>query len=168
MTEFFEKMLGDTIIKGGEHIMNKFYEMDIFAHIISLIVALVGFAIGDFTKSMQFFILLQFIDVMTGFKKGKQSRRFSSGRLKDGAASKCGAWIYIIIGHAIDMMSTSGTVAVARTLVVSYLTIMELTSIAENAEEISGVKAPTFISKYLAVAKRTLDSTTIENNSEER
>lgn len=166
MIDFITLVLGQTIIKGGEHVMYKFQEMNIASHILSLVVAIVGFAVGDFTKSMQLLIMLQVIDIITGFKKGKDQNVISSVRLKEGAASKFGAWLYIIIGHAIDMMSTSGSIAVARTLVVSYLTIMELTSIAENAEEISKIKPPSFISRYLEVTRTTIDHSSVNEMGE--
>lgn len=138
--------------------------MTTFEHIIAIAISGLTFLIGDFNNAMKLLIALQIVDIFTGLKKGKRSKNLSSRKLKEGAASKFGGWLYVIVGHGIDSMLGLTGIGMARTFVLSYLTLMELMSIAENAEALSGLKAPNLITQYLEVAKKSMDSTELSKD----
>ena len=158
MVTFITKLASGTVVKSANHFSQKFINMTTFEHVAALAMSGVTFLIGDFNNAMKLLIALQVVDVFTGLKKGKKSKNLSSGKLKEGAASKFGGWLYVIVGHGIDSMLGLTGIGVARTFVLSYLTLMELMSISENAESLSGLKAPNLITQYLAVAKNTMDN----------
>lgn len=150
------------LIVGTTHKMST---LTFFDHLIVLGISISSLLIGRWTDAMSLLILLQVIDVITGLTKGKRGKKLSSGELKKGAKSKFGGWLYIIVGNAIDGLLTFGT-PVGKTFVVSYLIVMELMSIVENAEELGAPGAPKFITKYLASAKSQLDNGKNPNEKE--
>lgn len=135
----------------------KLSSLTLLDHLIVFGISISSLLIGSWTDAMSLLILLQLIDVATGLTKGKREKKLSSSELKKGAKSKFGGWLYIIVGNAIDGLLTFGT-PVAKTFVVSYLIVMELMSIVENAEELGAPGAPKFITKYLDSAKNQLDN----------
>lgn len=130
-------------------------------HLIAMIIGCINFVVGDWTTSMTLLIVLQVIDVLTGLKKGKRSKNISSSALKKGARSKFGGWLYIVVGNAIDISMEATGVGLARTVVISYLTLMELISITENAQELGAYEPPKFLTEYLAVTKDKISGSSI-------
>ena len=161
MVAVIYETLNGTVLKSAQHLGGKIMEMTTVEHITAFIVATFVFMFGEFNNAMKFLLILQVVDFATGFLKAKRKQDISSGKLKEGAAAKFGGWIYILVGHGIDFSLGMTGIGIARSLVITYLTIMELTSIAENGEELSGVVVPQFISKYLYVTKKTLGATEI-------
>lgn len=162
--------MGDWGFQKGEYKMNnaiaktvgvtleKVANLTPLEHVLAFGLYLLGLLIGEWTGSMTLLIILQVIDVATGLGKGKKSDSVSSGKLKEGAKSKFGGWLYIIVGNVIDGMLTFG-MPIAKMFVVSYLTVMELISIVENAQELGAHKAPPLIMNYLIKLKDKLDKT---------
>lgn len=144
----------------------KLSNLTVLDHLLVFALSIATLLIGTWTDSMSVLIALQVVDVVTGLMKGKRNRAIASRELKKGAKGKFGAWLYIIVGNTIDGILAFGS-PIAKTFVVSYLVIMELISIVENAETLGAPKVPTFLTKYLAAAKDKLENVEIGRDKED-
>ena len=80
------------------------------------------------TTLMQYLLVCNILDIVTGFLKAYDQKNVSSKKIKHGALSKISIWCII----AVSMMVSSYLKTDLTTYVVGYYLIMEVVSIFEN------------------------------------
>ena len=80
------------------------------------------------TTLMQYLLVCNILDIVTGFLKAYDQKNVSSKKIKHGALSKISIWCII----AVSMMVSSYLKTDLTTYVTGYYLIMEVVSIFEN------------------------------------
>ena len=80
------------------------------------------------TTLMQYLLVCNILDIVTGFLKAYDQKNISSKKIKHGALSKISIWCII----AVSMMVSNYLKTDLTTYVVGYYLIMEVVSIFEN------------------------------------
>ena len=80
------------------------------------------------TTLMQYLLVCNILDIVTGFLKAYDQKNISSKKIKHGALSKFSIWCII----AVSMMVSSYLKTDLTTYVTGYYLIMEVVSIFEN------------------------------------
>ena len=80
------------------------------------------------TTLMQYLLVCNVLDIVTGFLKAYDQKNISSRKIKHGALSKISIWCII----AVSMMVSSYLETDLTTYVIGYYLIMEVVSIFEN------------------------------------
>ena len=80
------------------------------------------------TTLMQYLLVCNILDILTGFLRAYDQKNISSRKIKHGALSKISIWCII----AVSMMVSSYLKTDLTTYVVGYYLIMEVVSIFEN------------------------------------
>ena len=80
------------------------------------------------TTLMQYLLVCNILDIVTGFLKAYDQKNVSSKKIKHGALSKISIWCII----AVSMMVSSYLKTDLTTYVTGYYFIMEVVSIFEN------------------------------------
>ena len=80
------------------------------------------------TTLMQYLLVCNILDIVTGFLKAYDQKNISSKKIKHGALSKISIWCII----AVSMMVSSYLKTDLTTYVTGYYLIMEVVSIFEN------------------------------------
>ena len=80
------------------------------------------------TTLMQYLLVCNVLDIVTGFLKAYDQKSVSSKKMRHGALSKISIWCII----AVSMMVSSYLETDLTTYVVGYYLIMEVVSIFEN------------------------------------
>ena len=81
------------------------------------------------TTLMQYLVVCNILDIVTGFIKAYDQKNVSSKKMKHGALAKVTIWCIVVV--SIILSSYLGTDL--TTYIVSYYLIMEIVSILENA-----------------------------------
>lgn len=118
---------------------------------IGMIMGAVSFLIGGFTPATVFFLVLNFVDLITGLMYAASVNEIESKILTKGLFKKAGMWCVIIVAHSLDMVIFGGA-DVARLTVVLILYANEAISILENAGKL-GVEVPDELMSYFAQLK---------------
>ena len=80
------------------------------------------------TTLMQYLLVCNILDIVTGFLKAYDQKNISSKKIKHGALSKVSIWCII----AVSMIVSSYLKTDLTTYVIGYYLIMEVVSIFEN------------------------------------
>ena len=80
------------------------------------------------TTLMQYLLVCNILDIVTGFLRAYDQKNISSKKIKHGALSKISIWCII----AVSMMVSSYLKTDLTTYVIGYYLIMEVVSIFEN------------------------------------
>lgn len=80
------------------------------------------------TTLMQYLLVCNILDILTGFLRAYDQKNISSKKIKHGALSKISIWCII----AVSMMVSSYLKTDLTTYVTGYYLIMEVVSIFEN------------------------------------
>ena len=84
---------------------------------------------GQLPMLAQWLLLLNIVDVVTGFVKGVDTKTVSSKKMKHGALAKVTIWCVVVVSIILSAyLETDLT-----TYIVGYYLIMEIVSILENA-----------------------------------
>lgn len=153
------------------NILTKFESLNGIEHGMAALMTVSVLLVGEWTQTMTLYFALQILDVAAGIIRGGKKKEISSSVLKKGAKTKFGSWIYIIIGHVIDTVFIAEVPfmmggSIAKTLVLSYLVLMELTSLAEHGEAM-GAPHIGFLTKYLAQTKEVIENKEIKGSDKE-
>ena len=81
------------------------------------------------TELMQYLLVCNILDIVTGFIKAYDKKNISSNKMKQGAFSKISIWCVVVV--SIILSAYLGTDL--TTYIVGYYLIMEIVSILENA-----------------------------------
>ena len=107
------------------------------------------------TTLMQYLLVCNILDIVTGFLKAYDQKNVSSKKMRHGALSKISIWCVIVVSMIVSSyLKTDFT-----TYVVGYYLIMEVVSIFEN------------VSVFVPVPeklKNILDSKTIQSEPKEK
>ena len=81
------------------------------------------------TIFMQYLLVCNILDIVTGFIKAYDQKNISSKKMKHGALAKVSIWCVVVVSIILsDYLGTDLT-----TYIVGYYLIMEIVSILENA-----------------------------------
>ena len=86
---------------------------------------------GELPELAQWLLLLNIIDVATGFIKGVDTKSVSSKIMKHGALTKLIIWVVVLVSGIISSYFKTDLTS----YVIGYYIIMEVVSILENASQ---------------------------------
>ena len=112
---------------------------------------LAGFLFGGWSELLTALLVIQALDIITGFLVGVKNEGVSSKEMRAGLIRKMGVWILVIFAHTIDTVLLDGQL-VAQTGVLFLFFSNEGLSLVENLGNI-GVIVPESVTKYLAQVK---------------
>jgi toxin secretion/phage lysis holin len=113
---------------------------------------------GELPQMAQWLLLLNIIDVVTGFIKAVDTKTVSSKVMKHGALTKLVIWIVVFVsGIASSYFKTD-----LSSYVIGYYLVMEIISILENGSEF--IPIPEKLKNILNTNK---DNKTTEDNTTE-
>ena len=84
---------------------------------------------GQLPVLAQFLLLINIIDIVTGFIKAVDTKSVSSQKMKHGALTKIIIWIVVLVSGVISSYFKTDFTS----YVIGYYLIMEIVSILENA-----------------------------------
>ena len=117
---------------------------------------LAGFLFGGWSELLTALLVIQALDITTGFLVGVKNKGVSSKEMRAGLIRKVGVWILVIFAHTIDTVLLDGQL-VAQTGVLFAFIANEGLSLVENLGNI-GVIVPESVTKYLAQVKNRGES----------
>ena len=117
---------------------------------------LAGFLFGGWSELLTALLVIQALDIITGFLVGVKNEGVSSKEMRAGLIRKMGVWILVIFAHTIDTVLLDGQL-VAQTGVLFAFIANEGLSLVENLGNI-GVIVPESVTKYLAQVKNRGES----------
>ena len=86
---------------------------------------------GQLPQLAQWLLLLNILDVVTGFIKAFDTKSISSSVMKHGAISKFNIWVVILVSSVVSSYFNTDL----TTYVIGYYLIMEVVSIFENVSQ---------------------------------
>ena len=86
---------------------------------------------GQLPQLAQWMLLLNILDVVTGFIKAFDTKSISSSVMKHGAISKFNIWVVVLVSSIVSSYFNTDL----TTYVIGYYLIMEVVSIFENVSE---------------------------------
>lgn len=86
---------------------------------------------GQLPQLAQWLLLLNIIDVVTGFVKAFDTKNISSSVMKHGAISKFNIWMVVLVSSIVSSYFNTDL----TTYVIGYYLIMEVVSIFENVSQ---------------------------------
>lgn len=86
---------------------------------------------GELTKLAQFLLIVNIIDVVTGFIKAVDTKTVSSKVMKHGALTKLIIWLVVLVSGIVSSYFKTDLTS----YVIGYYLIMEIVSIFENASQ---------------------------------
>lgn len=84
---------------------------------------------GELPHQSQWLLLVNIIDVVTGFIKAVDSKSVSSNVMKHGALTKIIIWLVVLVSGIVSLYFKTDLTS----YVIGYYIIMEIVSIFENA-----------------------------------
>lgn len=112
---------------------------------------LAGFIFGGWHELMGVLLVIQGLDVLTGFLVGIKNKDVSSKEMRAGIFKKVGVWIAIIFAHMIDIMLFEGNMVAQMSILFAFIG-QEGLSLTENLGNL-GVIVPEDFAEYLAQVK---------------
>ena len=86
---------------------------------------------GQLPQITQWLLLLNIIDVVTGFVKAFDTKTISSSVMKHGALSKFNIWVVVLVSSIVSSYFNTDL----TTYVIGYYLLMEVVSIFENVSQ---------------------------------
>ena len=86
---------------------------------------------GQLPQLAQWLLLLNILDVVTGFIKAFDTKSVSSSAMKHGAISKFNIWVVVLVSSIVSSYFNTDL----TTYVIGYYLIMEVVSIFENVSQ---------------------------------
>ena len=117
---------------------------------------LAGFIFGGWHELMGVLLVIQGLDILTGFLVGVKNKGVSSKEMRAGIFRKVGVWILVVFAHMIDLTLFSGNM-IAQMSVLFAFVAQEGLSLTENLGNL-GVIVPQEITQYLAQVKTKSES----------
>ena len=118
---------------------------------------------GELPQLAQWLLLLNIIDVATGFIKGIDTKSLSSSVMKHGALTKLIIWFVVLVSGVISSYFNTDLTS----YVIGYYLIMEIVSIFENVSTF--VSIPDKLKQVLNVNNvKTTSSTTTDESDESK
>lgn len=123
---------------------------------------LAGFIFGGWHELMGVLLVIQALDIITGFLVGIKDKSVSSTVMRKGLVKKVGIWVLVIFAHMIDITLFDGSM-VAQMSVMFAFVAQESLSLTENLGNL-GIIVPENFTQYLTQVKNKGESA---NKSEE-
>jgi len=112
---------------------------------------LVGFIFGGWHELMGVLLVIQGLDVLTGFLVGVKNKGVSSKEMRLGLIRKAGVWILVIFAHMLDIVLFKGSMVAQMSILMAFV-FQEGLSLTENLGNL-GIIVPESVSQYLAQVK---------------
>ena len=106
---------------------------------------------GQLPQLAQWLLLLNILDVVTGFIKAFDTKTISSSVMKHGAISKFNIWVVILVSSIVSSYFNTDL----TTYVIGYYIIMEVVSIFEN------------VSQFIPIPEKLKDVLNVNNLEEQ-
>ena len=106
---------------------------------------------GQLPQLAQWLLLLNILDVVTGFIKAFDTKTISSSVMKHGALSKFNIWVVILVSSIVSSYFNTDL----TTYVIGYYIIMEVVSIFEN------------VSQFIPIPEKLKDVLNVNNLEEQ-
>ena len=106
---------------------------------------------GQLPQLAQWLLLLNILDVVTGFIKAFDTKSISSSVMKHGAISKFNIWVVILVSSIVSSYFNTDL----TTYVIGYYLIMEVVSIFEN------------VSQFIPIPEKLKDVLNVNNIEEQ-
>ena len=123
---------------------------------------LAGFIFGGWHELMGVLLVIQGLDILTGFLVGVKNKGASSKEMRAGLIRKAGVWILVIFAHMIDITLFEGNMVAQMSILFAFIG-QESLSLAENLGNL-GIIVPESFTQYLTQVKNKGESA---NKSEE-
>ena len=123
---------------------------------------LIGFIFGGWHELMGVLLVIQGLDVLTGFLVGVKNKGVSSKEMRLGLIRKAGVWILVIFAHMLDIVLFKGSMVAQMSILFAFIG-QEGLSLTENLGNL-GIIVPESVSQYLSQVKNKGESA---NKSEE-
>lgn len=111
-----------------------------------------GFLFGGWSQLLTVLLVIQGLDILTGFMSAKTEEKLSSKEMRKGINRKVGVWIVLVLAHMVDLLLFGGTDTVVMNGALFAYIVNEGLSVTENLGNI-GVLVPESVTKYLAQVK---------------
>lgn len=112
---------------------------------------LMGFIFGGWHELMGVLLVIQGLDVLTGFLVGVKNKGVSSKEMRLGLIRKAGVWILVIFAHMLDIVLFKGSMVAQMSILMAFV-FQEGLSLTENLGNL-GIIVPESVSQYLAQVK---------------
>ena len=112
---------------------------------------LMGFIFGGWHELMGVLLVIQGLDVLTGFLVGVKNKGVSSKEMRLGLIRKAGVWILVIFAHMLDVVLFKGSMVAQMSILMAFV-FQEGLSLTENLGNL-GIIVPESVSEYLAQVK---------------
>jgi len=112
---------------------------------------LIGFIFGGWHELMGVLLVIQGLDVLTGFLVGVKNKGVSSKEMRLGLIRKAGVWILVIFAHMLDIVLFKGSMVAQMSILMAFV-FQEGLSLTENLGNL-GIIVPESVSQYLAQVK---------------
>ena len=96
-------------------------------------------------------LVIQGLDVLTGFLVGVKNKGASSKEMRLGLIRKAGVWILVIFAHMLDITYFEGNMVAQMSVLFAFVG-QESLSLTENLGNL-GIIVPESVSQYLAQVK---------------
>ena len=122
---------------------------------------LMGFIFGGWHELMGVLLVIQGLDVLTGFLVGVKNKGVSSKEMRLGLIRKAGVWILVIFAHMLDIVLFKGSMVAQMSILMAFV-FQEGLSLTENLGNL-GIIVPESVSQYLAQVKNKGESANTDN-----
>lgn len=117
---------------------------------------LAGFIFGGWHELMGVLLVIQGLDIITGFLVGVKNKEVSSKEMRLGLIRKAGVWILVIFAHMLDIVLFKGSMVAQMSILFAFIG-QEGLSLTENLGNL-GIIVPESVSEYLAQVKNRSES----------
>ena len=148
----FFKILEHTRENGMNTILGKFS---------AVLGAGLGFLFGGWHEMLTILLVVQGLDIVSGFIKQQKFESLSSREMYEGLLKKFSVWIVIVLAHMIDLILFENSVLLTS-VSLAYVA-NEMLSVVENLGEI-GLIIPESMLKYLKQIREKSDFTNESEN----
>ena len=117
---------------------------------------LIGFIFGGWHELMGVLLVIQGLDIITGFLVGVKNKGVSSKEMRAGLIRKAGVWILVIFAHMLDIVLFKGSMVAQMSILFAFIG-QEGLSLTENLGNLR-IIVPESVSEYLAQVKNKGES----------
>ena len=119
--------------------------------VLMVIGGLAGFIFGGWHELMGVLLVIQGLDIITGFLVGVKNKGVSSKEMRAGLVRKAGVWVLVIFAHMLDIVLFKGAMVAQMSVLFAFIG-QEGLSLTENLGNL-GIIVPESFTQYLTQVK---------------
>ena len=119
--------------------------------VLMVIGGLAGFIFGGWHELMGVLLVIQGLDIITGFLVGVKNKGVSSKEMRAGLVRKAGVWALVIFAHMLDIVLFKGAMVAQMSVLFAFIG-QEGLSLTENLGNL-GIIVPESFTQYLTQVK---------------